>query len=106
MADRFFDTSAIVKRYRVELGTPAVDSRLAETGAGHFISDLSVGRAAFRSRPPGAYGRHQCCGIPYGSVSWTERMSRPLGSLMPRPRRETEETGRKMNDIIFSPLTA
>lgn len=42
MADRFFDTSAIAKHYRAEVGTPAVDSLLGEAGARHFISELSV----------------------------------------------------------------
>jgi hypothetical protein len=42
MADRFFDTSAVVKRYRVEMGTVPVDSFLAEAGSRHFISALGV----------------------------------------------------------------
>lgn len=42
MADRFFDTSAAAKHYRVEVGTAKVDAFLAETGARHFLSDLSV----------------------------------------------------------------
>jgi predicted nucleic acid-binding protein len=42
MADRFFDTSAVAKHYRVELGTAKVDGFLAEIGSRHFISSLSV----------------------------------------------------------------
>jgi predicted nucleic acid-binding protein len=42
MADRFFDTSAAAKHYRVEVGTATVDAFLAEAGARHFLSDLSV----------------------------------------------------------------
>ncbi len=42
MADRFFDTSAIAKHYRAEVGTARVDALLAEAGARHFISALSV----------------------------------------------------------------
>jgi predicted nucleic acid-binding protein len=42
MADRFFDTSATAKHYRVEVGTAKVDAFLAETGAQHFLSALSL----------------------------------------------------------------
>jgi uncharacterized protein len=42
MADRFFDTSAAAKHYRVEVGTAKVDAFLAEAGARHFLSDLGV----------------------------------------------------------------
>jgi uncharacterized protein len=42
MADRFFDTSAVAKHYRAEVGTARVDTFLAEAGARHFISALSV----------------------------------------------------------------
>jgi predicted nucleic acid-binding protein len=42
MANRFFDTSAIAKHYRAELGTAKVDAFLAEAGSRHFISALSV----------------------------------------------------------------
>jgi predicted nucleic acid-binding protein len=42
MADRFFDTSAVAKHYRAEVGTARVDAFLAEAGARHFISALSV----------------------------------------------------------------
>jgi predicted nucleic acid-binding protein len=42
MADRFFDTSAAVKHYRVEVGTGKVDKFLAEAGARHLLSALSV----------------------------------------------------------------
>jgi predicted nucleic acid-binding protein len=42
MADHFFDTSACVKHYRVEVGTIKVDTLLAEVGARHFISALTV----------------------------------------------------------------
>jgi hypothetical protein len=42
VADRFFDTSAIAKHYRNELGTVTVDGFLAEPGAPHFICALSV----------------------------------------------------------------
>jgi hypothetical protein len=42
MADRFFDTSAIAKHYRVEVGTARVEALLAEAGARHFVSALAV----------------------------------------------------------------
>jgi uncharacterized protein len=42
MADHFFDTSAVAKHYRAELGTARVDALLAEPGARHFISALGV----------------------------------------------------------------
>jgi predicted nucleic acid-binding protein len=42
MADRLFDTSAAAKHYRVEVGTAKVDALLAEAGARHLLSDLSV----------------------------------------------------------------
>src|SRR5579885_2921151 len=42
MADRFFDTSAAAKHYRVEAGTARVDALLAESGSRHFLSALSV----------------------------------------------------------------
>jgi hypothetical protein len=42
MAERFFDTSAVAKHYRVEIGTPEVDAFLAEPGSHHFISSLAV----------------------------------------------------------------
>ena len=42
MADRFFDTSAAVKHYHAEVGTPKVDALLAEAGARHFLSDLAI----------------------------------------------------------------
>jgi predicted nucleic acid-binding protein len=42
MADRFFDTSAAAKHYRVETGTAEVDAFLTEAGARHFISALSI----------------------------------------------------------------
>lgn len=42
MADRFFDTSAVVKHYRAETGTAAVDALLASSGTRHVISTLSV----------------------------------------------------------------
>ncbi len=42
MADRFFDTSAIAKHYRAEVGTARVDALLAEAAARHLISALSV----------------------------------------------------------------
>jgi len=42
MADRFFDTSAIVKRYHVEVGSAEVDALLREVGARHFVSELGV----------------------------------------------------------------
>jgi predicted nucleic acid-binding protein len=42
MADRFFDTSAAAKHYRIEAGTAKVDAFLAEVGARHFLSELSV----------------------------------------------------------------
>jgi len=42
MAERFFDTSAIAKHYRTEIGTPEVDAFLADAGSNHFISSLAV----------------------------------------------------------------
>ena len=42
MVSRFFDTSAIAKRYRVEVGTGRVDALPGEAGASHLISSLSV----------------------------------------------------------------
>jgi hypothetical protein len=42
MADRFFDTSAVVKHYRAELGSAKVDAFLAESGARHFLSAIGV----------------------------------------------------------------
>ncbi len=42
MADRFFDTSAIAKHYRMELGTAQVDSFLAEKASRHFVSVLGA----------------------------------------------------------------
>ena len=42
MAKRFFDTSALAKHYRAEVGTPEVDAFLAEVGSQHFISSLAV----------------------------------------------------------------
>jgi predicted nucleic acid-binding protein len=42
MADRFFDTSAIVKHYRAEVGTATVEAMLAESGSRHYVSALSV----------------------------------------------------------------
>jgi predicted nucleic acid-binding protein len=42
MAEHFFDTSAAVKHYLVELGTPRVDALLADPGSRHFLSTLSV----------------------------------------------------------------
>jgi hypothetical protein len=42
MANRFFDTSAFAKHYRVEVGTPKVDAFLAEAGSQHYISALGV----------------------------------------------------------------
>jgi predicted nucleic acid-binding protein len=42
MADRFFDTSAAAKHYRAEVGTAAVDALLAEAGANHLFSAVTV----------------------------------------------------------------
>lgn len=42
MADRFFDTSAVAKHYRAEIGTAKVDALLTEAGARHFLSALAV----------------------------------------------------------------
>jgi hypothetical protein len=42
MADNFFDTSALGKHYHTEVGTPQVDLLLADPGARHFISRLTV----------------------------------------------------------------
>jgi predicted nucleic acid-binding protein len=42
MSDRYVDTSAAVKHYRVETGTLKVDSLLAESGSRSFISSLAL----------------------------------------------------------------
>jgi hypothetical protein len=42
MANHFLDTSALIKHYHAELGTPAVDRLWAEPGARLFISRLGV----------------------------------------------------------------
>jgi hypothetical protein len=42
MAERFFDTSAVAKHYRAEVGTARVDALLAEPAARHLLSDLGV----------------------------------------------------------------
>lgn len=42
MAEHFFDTSAVMKHYRAEAGTPRVDALLADPGSHHFLSSLSV----------------------------------------------------------------
>lgn len=41
MAHNFFDTSALVKHYHAEIGTPKVDAMLASAGGTHFISRLA-----------------------------------------------------------------
>src|SRR5690348_6057665 len=42
MADNFFDSSALGKHYHHEVGTAKVDRLLAEQGARHFVSRLTV----------------------------------------------------------------
>jgi len=42
MASHFFDTSALAKHYRAEIGTAKVDALLADTGSRQIISALSV----------------------------------------------------------------
>src|SRR5436305_427197 len=42
MAEHFFDTSAAAKHYRAEVGTAKVDALLAQAGANHSLSVLSV----------------------------------------------------------------
>jgi hypothetical protein len=42
MAENFFDTSALGKHYHHEVGTLKVDQHLAESGARHFVSRLTV----------------------------------------------------------------
>ena len=42
MASYFFDTSALVKYYHIEVGTPEVLQLLQEPNARHFISRLTV----------------------------------------------------------------
>jgi hypothetical protein len=42
MADNFFDTSALGKHYHHEVDTPTVDQLLADQGARHFVSRLTV----------------------------------------------------------------
>jgi predicted nucleic acid-binding protein len=42
MAEHFYDTSAAVKHYRIEVGTARVDTLLADTGSRHFLSALGV----------------------------------------------------------------
>ena len=41
----FFDTSALVKHYHIELGSPKVDLILGESGAEHFIAQLTLAEA-------------------------------------------------------------
>jgi len=42
MADYFFDSSALAKRYHVEIGTDEVDRLLKEPGSRFFISRLTL----------------------------------------------------------------
>jgi PIN domain len=42
MADYCLDTSALGKHHHTEIGTPEVDGLVAEPGARHFISRLSI----------------------------------------------------------------
>src|SRR5260370_24596804 len=42
MPGRFWDTSALVKHYHPELGTPKVDNLLQTPGSQHIISRLGV----------------------------------------------------------------
>jgi hypothetical protein len=42
MAEHFYDASAAVKHYRVELGTLKVDNLLADTASRHYLSTLGV----------------------------------------------------------------
>jgi uncharacterized protein len=42
MPGRFWDTSALVKHYHQELGTPSVDNLLQAPGSVHVISRLGV----------------------------------------------------------------
>ncbi|HMF14737.1 MAG TPA: type II toxin-antitoxin system VapC family toxin [Gemmataceae bacterium] len=42
MAELFWDTSALVKHYHPELGTPKVDNLLQAQGSRHVISRLAV----------------------------------------------------------------
>ena len=42
MAKHFFDTSALAKHYRAEIGTAKVDALLTDNGSRHMISALSV----------------------------------------------------------------
>lgn len=48
MTDRFFDTSALVKRYAEEPGTETVDELIDDADATVFITSLSVTTAAIR----------------------------------------------------------
>jgi uncharacterized protein len=41
MSVYYHDSSALIKHYHAEVGTPVVDNILAEPGAIHFISRLS-----------------------------------------------------------------
>jgi predicted nucleic acid-binding protein len=41
----FFDTSALVKHYHIELGSPRVDSIFNEPDAEHFIARLTLAEA-------------------------------------------------------------
>ena len=59
MSNHFVDTSALVKHYHPEVGTPKVDLLWATQGARLFISRLSVVESVFRlgeNGPPGAGG--------------------------------------------------
>jgi predicted nucleic acid-binding protein len=42
MAEHFYDTSAAVKHYRVELGSARVDGLLADTASRHYLPALGV----------------------------------------------------------------
>lgn len=42
MAEHYYDSSAAVKHYLNELGTPKVDSFLTDTASRHFLSTLGV----------------------------------------------------------------
>jgi uncharacterized protein len=41
----FFDTSALVKHYHTELGSPKVDLILGESGSEYFIARLTLAEA-------------------------------------------------------------
>lgn len=42
MANNFFDSSALIKFYHVEIGSPVVERIIGEVGSNHFIARLTL----------------------------------------------------------------